>query len=292
MTDVTVKQNKKPKSSLAKRSLQKFTSNKLAMIGLVIVLLMTLASIFAPLLATHDPNAIDMTSLNQPPGNGHRFGTDSTGRDMYSRLLYGGRISIMIGVLSALTTSIIGTIFGLIAGYFGGWVDKLLIRLSEILQSFPMIILVMVLVTILGPSVANMILVFTIVGWMTVFRIVRNEVLRLREETYVAVNKAFGIKDFKIIFSDILPNTISPIIVATTINIAYFILQETGLSFLGLGVPTNVPTWGTIINAAKSITVIQLYKWQWLIPGLVISLFVMSVNFLGDGLRDALDPRN
>ena len=292
MTEVSLKQNKKTKSSLAKRSLQKFTSNKLAMFGLIIVLLMTLASIFAPLLATHDPNAIDMTKLNQAPGNGNIFGTDSTGRDLYSRLLYGGRISIMIGVLSALTTSIIGTIFGLVAGYFGGVVDKLLIRLSEILQSFPLIILVMVLVTILGPSVGNMILVFTLVGWMTVFRIVRNEVLRLREETYVAVNKAFGIKDFKIIFSDILPNTISPIIVATTINIAYFILQETGLSFLGLGVPTNVPTWGTIINAAKSITVIQMYKWQWIIPGLVISLFVMSVNFLGDGLRDALDPRN
>lgn len=292
MTEVSLKQNKKPKSSLGKRSLQKFTSNKLAMFGLIIVLLMTLASIFAPLLASHDPNAIDMTKLNQAPGNGNIFGTDSTGRDLYSRLLYGGRISIMIGVLSALTTSIIGTIFGLVAGYYGGLVDKLLIRLSEILQSFPLIILVMVLVTILGPSVGNMILVFTLVGWMTVFRIVRNEVLRLREETYVAVNKAFGIKDFKIIFSDILPNTISPIIVATTINIAYFILQETGLSFLGLGVPTNVPTWGTIINAAKSITVIQMYKWQWIIPGLVISLFVMSVNFLGDGLRDALDPRN
>lgn len=292
MTQATANTTKKPKSSLAKRSLQKFVSNKLAMVGGIIALIMILASIFAPLLASHDPNAIDMTSLNQAPGNGHLFGTDSTGRDLYSRLLFGGRISIMIGVLSALTTSIIGTIFGLIAGYYGGWVDTLLIRISEVLQSFPMIILVMVLVTILGPSVGNMILVFTLVGWMTVFRIVRNEVLRLREETYVAVNKAFGIKDMAIIFRDILPNTLSPIIVATTINIAYFILQETGLSFLGLGVPTNVPTWGTIINAAKSITVIQMYKWQWIIPGLVISLFVMSVNFLGDGLRDALDPRN
>lgn len=283
---------KQKKSSLAKRSLQKFLSNKLAIVGLVIVLLMILSAIFAPLLATFDPNKIDMTKINQAPGGEHIFGTDSTGRDLYSRLLYGGRISILIGIISALTTSIIGTIFGLIAGYFGGKIDVLLIRISEVLQSFPMIILVMVLVTILGPSVSNMILVFTLIGWMTVFRIVRNEVLRLREETYVAVNKAFGISDFVIMFRDILPNTLSPIIVATTINIAYFILQETGLSFLGLGVPTNVPTWGTIINAAKSITVIQMYKWQWIIPGLFISLFVMSINFLGDGLRDALDPRN
>ena len=288
MTEIK-KQNK---SSLAKRSLQKFFSNKLAIVGLVIVILMILSAVFAPLLATFDPNKIDMSKLNQAPGGEHIFGTDSTGRDLYSRLLYGGRISILIGITSALTTSIIGTIFGLIAGYFGGKIDVILIRISEILQSFPMIILVMVLVTILGPSVSNMILVFTLIGWMTVFRIVRNEVLRLREETYVAVNKAFGISDFVIMFRDILPNTLSPIIVATTINIAYFILQETGLSFLGLGVPTNVPTWGTIINAAKSITVIQMYKWQWIIPGLFISLFVMSINFLGDGLRDALDPRN
>lgn len=288
MTEIK-KQNK---SSLAKRSLQKFFSNKLAIVGLVIVLLMILSAVFAPLLATFDPNKIDMSKLNQAPGGEHIFGTDSTGRDLYSRLLYGGRISILIGITSALTTSIIGTIFGLISGYFGGKIDVILIRISEILQSFPMIILVMVLVTILGPSVSNMILVFTLIGWMTVFRIVRNEVLRLREETYVAVNKAFGISDFVIMFRDILPNTLSPIIVATTINIAYFILQETGLSFLGLGVPTNVPTWGTIINAAKSITVIQTYKWQWIIPGLFISLFVMSINFLGDGLRDALDPRN
>lgn len=288
MTEIKIEK----KSSLAKRSLQKFLSNKLAIVGLIIVSLMVLSAIFAPLLASHDPNKIDMVKLNQAPGNGHLFGTDSTGRDLYSRLLYGGRISILIGITSALTTSIIGTIFGLIAGYFGKIIDFVLIRISEILQSFPMIILVMVLVTILGPSVSNMILVFTLIGWMTVFRIVRNEVLRLREETYVAVNKAFGIFDFAIMFRDILPNTLSPIIVATTINIAYFILQETGLSFLGLGVPTNVPTWGTIINAAKSITVIQMYKWQWLIPGLFISLFVMSINFLGDGLRDALDPRN
>lgn len=282
----------KSRSSLAKRSLQKFVSNKLAMVGLIIVLLMTLMSIFAPLLTKFDPNAINMAKINNAPGGDYLFGTDSTGRDLYSRLLYGGRISILIGVTSALSTSIIGTILGLITGYYGGIIDTLILRISEILQSFPMTILVMVLVTIAGPSVKNMILVFTFIGWMTVFRIVRNEVLRLREETYVEVDKAFGISNIVIMFKEILPNTISPIIVATTINVAFFILEETGLSFLGLGVPTNVPTWGTIINSAKSISVIQNYKWQWVIPGLVISLFVMSVNFLGDGLRDALDPKN
>lgn len=291
MTDV-MENAKNNKSSLAKRSMQKMLSNKLAMIGAIIVILFILMSIFAPLLTKYDPNAIDMSKLNQPPSNEHIFGTDSTGRDMFARILYGGRISIMIGIVSALTTSIIGTVLGLIAGYYRGWIDSLLVRISEILQSFPMTILVMVLVTTLGASVKNMILVFTLIGWMTVFRIVRNEVLRLREETYVEVNRAFGLSDLSIMFKQILPNTLSPVIVATTINVAFFILEETGLSFLGLGVPTNVPTWGTIINAAKSILVIQTYKWQWIIPGAVISIFVMSVNFLGDGLRDVLDPKN
>lgn len=290
MTDKVIKKEKK--SSLAKRSLNKFLDNKLAIFGMLVVIIMTLMSIFAPLITKVDPNAIDMAMINQAPSGKHIFGTDSTGRDLFARLLYGGRISILIGVVSAMTTSIIGTIIGLVSGYYGGKIDTLFLRLSEVLQSFPMTILVMVLVTIVGPSVKNMIVVFTLIGWMAVFRIVRNEVLRLREETYVQVNKAFGINDAAIMFKEIFPNTISPIIVATTINIAFFILEETGLSFLGLGVPTNVPTWGTIINSAKSITVIQMYKWQWLIPGAVISLFVMSVNFLGDGLRDALDPKN
>ena len=155
-----------------------------------------------------------------------------------------------------------------------------------------MIILVMVLVTIIGPGVRNMVVVFSLTGWMTVFRIVRNEVLRLREETYVEVNRAFGISDAKIMFSQILPNTLSPIIVATTINVAFFILSETELSFLGLGVPTNISTWGTIINGAKSLSVIENQWWLWIIPGAVISLFIMSINFFGDALRDVLDPKN
>jgi len=291
MNDLS-KQKSKMRSAMAKRSLNKMISNKLGMIGFIVVVVMSLMSILAPVLTNIDPTVTDMANINKAPGGLHILGTDSIGRDLFSRLLYGGRISISIGIISALTTSFIGTVFGLIAGYFRGIVDSFLVRLSEVIQTVPMIILVMVLVTIIGPGVRNMVLVFSLTGWMTVFRIVRNEVLRLREETYVEVNRAFGISNSKIMFSQILPNTLSPIIVATTINVAFFILSETELSFLGLGVPTNISTWGTIINGAKSLSVIENQWWLWIIPGSVISLFIMSINFFGDALRDVLDPKN
>lgn len=291
MNDLS-KQKIKMRSAMAKRSLNKMISNKLGMIGFIVVVVMSLMSILAPVLTNIDPTVTDMANINKAPGGLHILGTDSIGRDLFSRLLYGGRISISIGIISALTTSFIGTVFGLIAGYFRGIVDSFLVRLSEVIQTVPMIILVMVLVTIIGPGVRNMVLVFSLTGWMTVFRIVRNEVLRLREETYVEVNRAFGISNSKIMFSQILPNTLSPIIVATTINVAFFILSETELSFLGLGVPTNISTWGTIINGAKSLSVIENQWWLWIIPGAVISLFIMSINFFGDALRDVLDPKN
>ena len=291
MNDLS-KQKSKMRSAMAKRSLNKMISNKLGMIGFIVVVVMSLMSILAPVLTNIDPTVTDMANINKAPGGLHILGTDSIGRDLFSRLLYGGRISISIGIISALTTSFIGTVFGLIAGYFRGIVDSFLVRLSEVIQTVPMIILVMVLVTIIGPGVRNMVLVFSLTGWMTVFRIVRNEVLRLREETYVEVNRAFGISNSKIMFSQILPNALSPIIVATTINVAFFILSETELSFLGLGVPTNISTWGTIINGAKSLSVIENQWWLWIIPGAVISLFIMSINFFGDALRDVLDPKN
>jgi oligopeptide ABC superfamily ATP binding cassette transporter, permease protein len=291
MNDLS-KQKSKMRSAMAKRSLNKMISNKLGMIGFIVVVVMSLMSICAPLLTNIDPTVTDMANINRSPGGLHLLGTDSIGRDLFSRLLYGGRISISIGIISALTTSLIGTVLGLIAGYFRGIIDSILVRISEVVQTVPMIILVMVLVTIIGPGVRNMVVVFSLTGGMTVFRIVRNEVLRLREETYVEVNRAFGISDAKIMFSQILPNTLSPIIVATTINVAFFILSETELSFLGLGVPTNISTWGTIINGAKSLSVIENQWWLWIIPGAVISLFIMSINFFGDALRDVLDPKN
>lgn len=285
------KANKKQASSLFKKNLRKFANNKLAMIGLVFVVVIVLASIFAPLLTHYDPSAINLREMSQSPNANHLLGTDKLGRDLLSRVLYGGRVSIYVGIFGAFSGSLIGMVLGSIAGYFGGKTDSILIRISEIFQTFPQMILIMILVTIIGQGVGNLILVFSITGWMTTFRMVRNEFMALRNETYVQVSEAFGMSKASIMFKQILPNVLSPVIVATTVNVAGFILSEAGLSFIGVGVPSSVPTWGNILNAAKSIEVVSNYWWLWAVPGAVISVFVLAINFLGDGLRDVLDPK-
>ncbi len=283
--------NKKQSSSLLRKNIQKFMNNKLAMVGLIVVLLITFSSIFAPLLTQYDPVEINMRAMSDPPSAEHILGTDKLGRDVFARVLYGGRVSIMVGLFGALSGSLIGVVLGGIAGYFGGKIDSILIRISEIFQTFPSMILIMIMVSILGQGVENLILVFSVTGWMTTFRMVRNEFLSLREETYVKVCEAFGMSKPAIMFKQILPNVMSPVIVSTTVNVAGFILSEAGLSFLGVGVPSSTPTWGNILNAAKSIEVISNYWWLWAVPGTVISIFVLAINFFGDGLRDVLDPK-
>lgn len=283
--------SKKQASSLARKNIRKFVNNRLAMIGMIFVVIIVLASIFAPLLTPYDPAEISLGEMSLSPCLKHPLGTDKLGRDVFSRVLYGGRISIFVGVVGALSGSLIGMVLGSIAGYFGGKIDTVLIRISEIFQTFPEMILIMILVGILGQGVGNLILVFSVTGWMTTFRMVRNEFLALREETYVQVCEAFGMSKASIMFKQILPNVLSPVIVATTVNVAGFILSEASLSFLGVGVPSSQATWGNILNAAKSVEVVSNYWWLWAVPGVVISIFVLAINFFGDGLRDVLDPK-
>lgn len=272
-------------------NIKKFMRNKLAVAGLFVTVLYVLLTVCAPLLTNAGPAQINMGQMTLEPGAGHIFGTDKLGRELWSRVLYGGQMSILIGVSAALMGSVIGMVLGSVAGYLGGKTDTILVRLSETFQTFPSMILILILVSLIGPGVGNLIFIFSITGWMTTFRMIRNEFLTLREETYVQVCVAFGMSKSRIMFQQILPNTISPIIVATTVNVAGFILQEAGLSYLGLGVPSSVCTWGNILNASKSLDIIANYWWLWLIPGIVISLFVLAINFLGDGLRDVLDPK-
>ncbi len=249
-----------------------------------------LASIFAPLLTPWDPTKINLRAISQPPSWEHWFGTDKTGRDVFARVLYGGRVSIMVGLGSALISAFIGVIIGCYAGYVGGWLDAIIMRVSEAIMAFPEIILILVLVSILGQSLFNIMAIFILGGWCGIYRLVRAQMLSLREEEYVQALRSFGLNRALISFKHMLPNALGPVMVNITLSTAAFILQEAGLSFLGLGVPLSIPTWGNILNVAQDLTVLQKNWWLWLPVGSVISLFVLSVNFIGDGLRDATDP--
>jgi peptide/nickel transport system permease protein len=220
------------------------------------------------------------------------MGTDQLGRDMLSRVLSGGRQSIYIGVIASFLANLIGTILGATAGYLGGKIDAVVMRVSELVMTFPQLILVLIFVSLLGQGINNVIIVFALTGWMTTFRLVRGEFFSLREEAFVEADRAFGFSKPRIIFRHILPNTMSPIVVAFTINIAIFIIAEAGLSFLGLGVPVTTPTWGNLLTAAQNPVVVDEYWWLWVFPAMSIAIFVLGVNFVGDGLRDVLDPRH
>ena len=278
-------------SSLFKKNVRKFMRNKLAVIGLLVVVLMTVACIIGAIVGV-DYNTPVLTEMKKAPGNGHLFGTDTIGRDLFARVLIGGCYSILIGVFCAVLSSVIGAVLGAIAGFFGGKTDAILVRISEIFQAFPQLVLVMMLVAIVNKrGLTNLLFIFVVTGWMTTFRMVRNEYMSLKGETYVKVCEAFGMSGNNIMFKQILPNVMSPIIVSTTTNVAFFILQEASLSFIGLGVADSTPTWGNILNAAKSISIVTDQWWIWVFPGLAISLFVLAINFLGDGLRDVLDAK-
>lgn len=272
------------------RFLRKMLANPLSRFGFAVFAAIVLCSILAPLITKYGPLQLNLREVLKPPSAAHLFGTDKLGRDIFSRVLYGGRISILIGFGSALGAAAIGILFGCYGGYKGGIVDAVFLRLSEIFMSFPQIVLVLLLVSIVGQSMGNLILIFITTGWGSIYRMTRSRMLSLREEEYVTALKAFGLNDFVICYKHMLPNALGPIVVNITLSTAMFILQEAALSFLGLGVPLQIATWGNILNAANDFTVLQNYWWIWLPVGIVISLFVLSVNFIGDGLRDSTDP--
>ncbi|HYI24277.1 MAG TPA: oligopeptide ABC transporter permease [Thermomicrobiales bacterium] len=276
----------------APRFWTRFRRHRLAVIGVIALGILSALSILAPLLVNHPPNAVDLSAYRMPPDSNHWLGTDSAGRDVFSRLLYAGRVSLAVGIVAVGIYVLIGTLLGGLAGFFGGWVDGAIMRLADMVLSFPSIIVIITIVSIVGPSIINVMVVIGLLGWPPIARLVRGEFLTLREREFVLASIATGATSPRVIFRHILPNALTPVIVNATFGMASAILLEAGLSFLGLGVQPPTASWGNMLNAAQSITILEQMPWLWIPPGLAIVLAVLSINFVGDGLRDALDPRS
>ena len=277
--------------SLTEISFRKFKKNKLAVVGVFIILTLVLLSICAPLLTDYTISETDLFSIKLAPSSEHILGTDELGRDVFTRLLYGGRVSIIVGIASMTLQLVIGVIMGSIAGYFGGIVEKIIMRIIDIIMCFPFFVIAVSVAAIVGPGVKNLIIIIGLLMWPNIARIVRAEILSLKENDYIMAARAMGLSSFEIIKDHILPNIMSPILVASTLAIANGILTEACLSFLGIGVKLPEPSWGNMLIAAQNIGTLQREWWLWIPAGSLIILMVLSINFVGDGLRDALDPK-
>ncbi len=270
---------------------RRFKRHKLALISLVIVVILGLAALFAPIIAPYDPNEM-AGPFSGAPGKGFLLGTDQIGRDVFSRLLYAMRISLLVGIMATLISTVIGVILGLIAGYFGGVADMIIMRFTDMVMSFPYILLVLVAAAIFKPGLWSIILILGFVDWPGIARLVRGNVLNLRETNFIKGNLVAGMPLRHILFSEILPNTVAPILVYATSVLALSMLDEAALSFLGMGVQPPTASLGNMLNGAESLTVLTKQPWLWVPPGVVIVVLVMAINFIGDALRDALDPNS
>jgi len=263
--------------------------NKPAMTGLVIVAVLFIAAAFAPWLAPFDPQVIDTWNILQPPTWAHPFGTDSLGRDCLSRMIYGARISLLVGIVAVGIATLVGSILGALAGFYGGWIDLLLMRFVDVMLCFPTIFLIMAVIAFLEPSIWNIMVVIGLTGWMGVARLVRAEFLSLKTRDFVLAARIIGASDLRIIFSHILPNAAAPVLVSATLGIGSAILVESALSFLGIGVQPPTPSWGNMLTEGKDN--LEIAWWLSFFPGMAILITVLGYNLLGEGLRDALDAR-
>ncbi len=265
--------------------------NKQVAFGAVVILFMFSMALLAPILATHDPFELNLSAQErlQPPSKSHIFGTDDLGRDLFSRMLYGARVSLSVGFIAVGIMLAIGVSLGVIAGYYGGWVDALIMRLVEVMMCFPQFYLILMILAFLGPSIIYVMIVIGFTSWTGLTRLVRAEFLSLREREYVIAAKALGASDLRIAFRHILPNALAPVFVSITLSLGGAILLESGLSFLGLGVQIPTPSWGNIISTGRFY--IDSAWWLTVFPGLAILITVLSFYLVGEGLRAILDPR-
>ena len=276
-------------SSYYKDSFKRFRKNKAAMTCLAIILLLIAVAIFAPLIAPYDPNHQDYQSVLAQPSAKHLLGADEYGRDILSRIIYGTRISLSIGILAQLLASLIGITLGSLAGYFGGIVDAVISRIMEIFSAFPDLIFAMAIMTFLGQGILNLYIALGFLTWVRTARMIRGAVIQLKEKEYVEASRASGGRSFRIIVKHLIPNCLSTIIVLVTLGIPHAIMYEASLSFLGLGIQPPTPSWGNMISAAQSVIgFLPIYS---IMPGVAIIITVITFNIFGDGLRDALDPK-
>lgn len=290
--DTTVETKKvdaEPSLSFWQDAWRRLKQNKLAMAGLWAIILLIIMSIIGPWINEFTYQQQNLASKNLSPGSEHWFGTDSFGRDLFTRTWYGARISLFIGIAAAIIDLIIGVIWGGIAGYYGGKVDEMMMRFCDILYGLPYMLVVVLLMVVLGQGLFTIIIAMTITGWVGMARIVRGEVLRLKEQEYVLASQSLGAKTSRILFKHLIPNALGPILVTLTLTIPNAIFTEAFLSFLGLGVQAPIASWGTMTN--DGLESLRYYPWLLFFPATFISITMLAFNVLGDGLRDALDPR-
>lgn len=269
---------------------KRFVRHRVAVISLAFLVFLGLAALLTPYLSPYDPYAMNLVDARLEPSLAHPLGTDKLGRDTLTRVFVGGRVSIAVALAAVAISSSLGTVLGLAAGFRGGWADTIIMRITDIFMAFPLFVLLIVLVSMLGPSAKNVVLILGFFSWMGVARLVRGEVLSVMNQPYIEAANSTGVRTGRMITRHILPNSFVPIVVASTLGVANAMLSEAALSFLGLGIQPPTPSWGNMLNAAQSLQVLVNEPWVWIGPGLAIALTVLSINFLGDGLRDALDP--
>jgi peptide/nickel transport system permease protein len=268
---------------------KRFSKNKLALAGMAAVIALILVAVLAPLISPYSPTAIDIKNILSAPSTSHIFGTDELGRDVFSRMIWGSRVSLQVGFVAVGIAVLIGILIGAIAGYYGGWIDSILMRFVDVMLTIPTLFLILAVIALVTPSIVVIMVIIGVTSWMGISRLVRAEFLTLKERDFVLAARAIGANDMRIIFKHILPNALAPVLVTATFRIAGAILLESGLSFLGLGIQPPTPSWGNILTSGKDN--ITIAWWLSFYPGTAILIAALSYNLVGEGLRDALDPR-
>ncbi|MEM7032407.1 MAG: oligopeptide ABC transporter permease [Chloroflexota bacterium] len=278
--------------SPARQAWRRFRRHPLAVIGLILFATIFLLAMSAPIIERYPYEALNLRDKFQAPSATHWLGTDRVGRDIWSRTLHGGRVSILVGFSAAAMSMIIGILLGAVSGYYGSKVDMLIMRFTDVVMTFPQVVIILTVATFLGQNITNVIVLIGLFSWMGTARLVRGQVLSIREQQFVLAARSIGVRDQRIIFNHVLPGVVAPLLASVTFAINGAILLEAGLSFLGVGIPLPTPSWGNMLETARSLDVLQDGPWIWVPPAIMILLTVLSINFIGDGLRDALDPKH